>query len=102
MIVREDTDLPRGRLASKTGQAFIGCFAKAPPEIQDRYLADGEGMQVVLSVPDEVALRQALACAQDVAPVALVSPDGTLIAFGFGPITRAAARSVTKGLACMK
>lgn len=102
MIVREDAPLSRGRLCSKTGQAFIGCFAKSSPEIQNRYLADGEGMQVVLSVPDEVALRQALARARDVAPVALVQPEGDLIAFGFGPITREAARSVTKGLACMK
>lgn len=58
-ILRGDLDLKPGHASAKLMQAGIVSFAKSPQELKDAYPVDGEGTQVVLMVPDEVALRRA-------------------------------------------
>jgi peptidyl-tRNA hydrolase len=102
-----------GKAASQAGHAFLDSFLTAPSELTQAYLADG-GTKIVLTVPDERALcdvyhaaRMAkLPCAMVIEQdhVMLPSFDGSPIvtAVGIGPVSRAAARAITKGLPLMK
>jgi hypothetical protein len=84
-------------------QAAIVCFRKSPTEIQDAYLFDGEGTQVTLMARDEVELRRAhIRALEQGIPSTVVIDDERPVAIGIGPVTRAAARRITKGLSCMK
>ena len=77
--------------------------------MRQRYLLDG-GTKIVLSVPDEAALRQlhdkavaaGLTCVEVIESNHVMPPsfDGSpiLTAIGIGPCERSAARSVMKGL----
>lgn len=94
--------LSPGKSHAKAGQAFINAFAVSPPEIQCRYLADGEGTQVSMHASDEVALRRAILHARAASiPVHEVVEGGVLVAAGLGPCTRAAAKQAVRGLRCM-
>jgi peptidyl-tRNA hydrolase len=101
-----------GKAASQAGHAFLDSFVIAPPEIARAYLADG-GTKIVLTVPDEQALcdlyhkaRMAkLPCAMVVESNHIMPPsfDGSPIvtAIGIGPVAKAQAREITKGLRLM-
>lgn len=89
MIFREDLNLSRGKAACKLGQAMIVAFSKSPIEIQQRYLADGEGTQIALSVTDEEALlRMRAAAAALGCALSEVHEDGIFMAIGIGPVAR--------------
>ena len=84
-------------------QAGIVSFSKSSPELQAAYLADGEGTQVTLVAPDEVALRRAHIAALELGiPCTVVLEDNRPVAIGVGPVMREIAQTITKGLTCMK
>lgn len=101
-----------GKAASQAGHAFLDSFILAEPEHARAYLAHG-GTKVVLSVPDEAALRALfmraraakLPCAMVVEQGHVMPPhfDGAPIvtAIGIGPCRRGDARSITRGLKLM-
>lgn len=102
-----------GKAASQAGHAFLDSFLTAPSEFTKAYLADG-GTKIVLSCPDEQSLcdlyykaRMAkIPCAMVVESEHIMPPsfDGSPVvtAIGIGPVDRAAARPITKGLRLMK
>jgi peptidyl-tRNA hydrolase len=100
VVLREDLHLPPGKAAAKLIQAAIVSYAHSP--IQHRYLADGEGTQVVLTVPDEVALRRLhLEAQRHELPCALVSEGDVVMTLGIGPVMRELAQPITEGLSLM-
>jgi len=102
-----------GKAASQAGHAFLDSFLTAPPDLTKAYMDDG-GTKIVLSVPDEKSLcdvyyraRMAkLPCAMVVESNHVMPPsfDGSEIvtAVGIGPVSRADAKPLTRGLALMK
>lgn len=102
-ILREDLGLPPGKAAAKLGQAMITAFNKATPEQQKRYLSDGEGTQVVLTVPDQESLLRTHAAATGYDfPTSIVIENGKLMAIGIGPVHREFVAPITKELKRMK
>lgn len=77
-------------------------LSKASPELAGRYFSDGEGTQVVLTVPDEESLLRLHASASGHNfPTSIVIEDGKLMAIGLGPVAREIARPFVKGLRLM-
>lgn len=71
--------------------------------MQQRYLADGEGTQIVLSVSDEEQLLRLHADASTIGcSTSIVIEDGKLVAIGIGPVMREMTKALTRGLSCMK
>lgn len=82
---------------------MIVSLFNSPPEIVRSYLVDGEGTQIVLSVPDEEALLRLLDAARAAGiPTSLVVERDRKIAVGIGPVMREVAAHLTKDLERMK
>lgn len=103
--------MPPGLAAAQAGHAFLASFLTASPEETAAYLGPNGFTKVVLTVPDEPALRAAYEHAKTLRlPCALwVEQDGLpgitdtalTVSLGIGPISRAAAKPVTGGMAKM-
>lgn len=102
-----------GKAASQAGHAFLDSFLNSPLYHRQAYLAAG-GTKIVLAVADEQQLcevfRQArmakLPCAMVVEENHVMPPcfDGSPIvtAVGIGPVARASAKPIVRGLRLMK
>lgn len=102
-ILREDLHLPPGKAAAKLGQAMLNAFKKATPDIQQRYLSDGEGTQIVLTAPDQERILRIHATATGHGiPATLVIEKGVLMAAGIGPVARELVRPLVEDLSCMR
>lgn len=102
-ILRDDLHLSPGKAAAKLGQAMVNAFNKATPEQQKRYLADGEGTQVVLLAKDqEHLLRLHAAASGHDFPTSIVIEGGKVMAIGVGPVHRELLRPITSELPRMK
>lgn len=97
MILRRDLALSQGKAAAKAVQAAINSFHRSPWLRRHRYLADGEGCQVVLLAEDEAAMRHVFdaACLRKL-PCALYTES-----LAIGPATRAEVEGITDGLPLM-
>lgn len=90
-------------MAAKAIQAGIVAFNKSPLEIQQRYLADGEGTQIVLTAEDEESLLRLHVAASTLGcSTSIVIDNGKLMAVGIGPVMREIACALTKDLPRMK
>jgi peptidyl-tRNA hydrolase, PTH2 family len=102
-----------GKAASQAGHAFLDSFLTAPSDNIEAYLADG-GTKIVLTVPSEIELcdifhkakMAKLPCAMVIEQDHVMPPhfDGSPIptAIGIGPLPRAQAKAITKGLPLLK
>jgi len=76
--------MPLGKATAKAIQAAVNSFHRSSPEIQSSYLRDGEGTQIVLVAPDEVAMRAAYNDAWARGLPCVLYPE----ALGIGPCIR--------------
>ena len=97
-----------GKAAAQAIHGALDTFRQSPPRIRESYLIDGHGPVVVLSAPDEAALRAlyARALAEDL-PCSLFIDENcrgvrSATVLGLGPLMRDDARLVTEELPLMK
>lgn len=90
--------------AAQCGHAFLASFLTASFAETAAYLGPNGFTKIVLAVPDEAALRRAYEQAKALKlPCSLwTEDDGVTTTLGIGPVARALARPVTKGLSLMK
>lgn len=81
-----------GKACAKALQAGLNSFAKAPSSIQDAYLADGEGTQVILIAHSDEMFRAAYEQAA-ARCVPCVIYEETI---GIGPVTRHEVEHITR------
>jgi len=103
-----------GKAASQAGHAFLDSFLTSPPDLAAAYRQDGLGTKVVLTAPDEAAVRQIHAVALSLGiPTALIVDSGHVMpphfdgkeivtAVGIGPARRCEVASITQDLQAMR
>lgn len=116
-LVRGDLKMPPGKLAAQAGHAFLESFRASKdshPDTAAAYEADPPGTKVVLSAPNEYALRRAqFLCEQAGLPHFLVTDSGHVMppyfdgrpivtALGIGPCLREEVSHVTDRLALVR
>ena len=105
ILVRQDLQLPKGKLAAQVAHAAVESFVRANKEAQASWRAEGQ-MKIVVKVPDDKALFLYLQMAKDVnIPHALITDagktviaPGTVTVLGIGPAEEKDIDSITSEL----
>lgn len=105
IVVRDDLDIGRGKLAAQVAHAAVSAADAAQPSARDTWLRDGQ-RKVVLRVPSAAALEalETDAVRADL-PAALIRDagrtelePGTVTALGIGPASETAIDAITGSL----
>jgi peptidyl-tRNA hydrolase, PTH2 family len=92
IIVRQDLQLPKGKLAAQVGHACVESYIKSDNKIRNIWRIQGQ-KKIVLKVPDEKTLKMLLVETQNQGiPHALITDagktviaPGTITCLGIGP-----------------
>jgi peptidyl-tRNA hydrolase, PTH2 family len=116
-IIREDLEMPPGKLSSQSGHAFLNAYIDSlakRPDIAAHYQRDGIGTKVCLKAKNQDKLMQAyLACIDAGIPCSLIidqhhimpphfTGEPIITALGIGPARKAEINHITKRFSLCK
>lgn len=108
ILVRQDLQLPKGKLAAQVAHGSVEAFSRAEKDVQKSWKSEGQ-MKVVLKVPGEKELLNYLQFAKDAGlPSALITDagrtviaPGTVTVLGIGPAEEGAVDAITGELSLL-
>jgi PTH2 family peptidyl-tRNA hydrolase len=108
ILVRQDLQLPKGKLAAQVAHAAVESYSRATADVQKGWKSEGQ-MKVVLKVSDEKELFKFLQLAKDAElPNALITDagrtviaPGTITVLGIGPSEEDAVDALTGHLSLL-
>ena len=105
IVVRQDLQLPKGKLAAQVAHASVTCYSKAGILKRNKWLKLGM-KKIVLKVKDVKELKKLHQCARDRGLVTAMIADagktvveaGTITCLGIGPDEESAIDEITGDL----